>query len=164
MLKPYLRGRIWWLKYPVGNGKFRYESTGSTDLERAKLLLAKKLSGIEQLDVHVTRLRNEGLSTQIGCAAELFVCADLVSNGYEVFRAVGMHTSCDLVVMKNGMPKRVEVKTASYGKNDNMGSFVGAQQRGKSDILAVVDRQKGIRYYPPIEECFPGEVVTETAV
>jgi len=152
--KPYLRGRIWWIKYPIGGGKFRYESSKSSDYEEAKLFLARKLTDIEEVGAHVAKLRRDGLTTQIGCAAELLVCADLVSSDCEVFRAVGMHSSCDVVALKNGILKRVEVKTGIIKRNNKFQVHFAKNQRTKSDIVAVVDRAKGIRYFPPLEEAF----------
>jgi predicted AAA+ superfamily ATPase len=47
-----------------------------------------------------------------GAFCELVIAADLLRRGYEVFRSVSAHSSCDLVCIKNRESLRVEVKTA----------------------------------------------------
>ena len=54
---------------------------------------------------------------QIGALGELAVCADLLSRGYEVFRAVSPSCSVDVIAQKNGKISRVEVKTGYINKN-----------------------------------------------
>src|SRR3954469_20603055 len=46
--RPYLRGRIWWIKYYVpGESKPRYESSNSTEKKEAQRLLNQRRSEID---------------------------------------------------------------------------------------------------------------------
>jgi len=49
-----------------------------------------------------------------GAASELVACAYLMRAGYEVFRAVSPSTSCDLIACRDGVTKRVEVRSGRY--------------------------------------------------
>lgn len=53
-----------------------------------------------------------GLATgTVGAIAELRVCAELMAKGYDVFRSVSQHCSCDIAILKNRSLLRVEVRT-----------------------------------------------------
>jgi len=84
-----------------------------------------------------------------GAISELIVCADLLKKGYEVFRAVSQSCSCDLLISKNGVIKRLEVRTAS-GKEENPSFPIHPRDRGKQDHFAAVLNEKPI-YIPPLE-------------
>jgi len=83
---------------------------------------------------------------------ELLVCADLLSRGHEVFRAVNQQCPYDLVVEINRVLYRVEVKA---GRIRNYALRYTDLKRGKRpediDILAVVLSPTDIRYKPPLE-------------
>lgn len=70
-----------------------------------------------------------------GTVSELRVCVDLLSKGYEVFRAVSPSCSCDLAILRDGRLLRVEVKTCRL-------RIDGSQANGpiphRADILARV--------------------------
>lgn len=69
-----------------------------------------------------------------GAAGELIVCVDLLSKGWEVFRAVSPQCSCDLVAHRAGELVRVEVRT---GYRNARGRVV-ASRKCDADVLAVV--------------------------
>lgn len=72
-----------------------------------------------------------------GAISELLVCADLYRHGYEVFRALCMCCSCDLVVLKYGKLLRVEVKTGGLNENGKR-STLPLPDSSKYDLLCVV--------------------------
>ena len=84
----------------------------------------------------------------VGLLNELRVAIDLLSKGYEVFRAMSQQSSCDLAVLKNGSLLRIEVTTTvrqagggvAYPKKDN----------NRFDLLALVSREGDILYRPPL--------------
>lgn len=58
-------------------------------------------------------------SVTTGAISELRVAIDLLSKGYDVFRAVSPHCPCDLAILKNKQLLRIEVRTthiSSTGK------------------------------------------------
>lgn len=153
----YLRGTRWWIKYYV-RGKSVRESTGSVDRQVAEAMLSercvqtltlkKKLGSTEVpafLDSNHRGIERILLKSAVGTSSELLVCSDLLMHGYEVFRAVSQHASCDLVAMKDGVCHRVQVKT---GTVDKRGCILISmlKERGRYDLLAAVVKYKGIFY------------------
>jgi Holliday junction resolvase len=43
--------------------------------------------------------------------SELFVCFDLLKNGYSVFRSVSPSCFCDVIAIKDGIVKKFEIRT-----------------------------------------------------
>lgn len=83
----------------------------------------------------------------VGALHEILVCADLLKQGYDVFRSVSSSSSCDIIAMKNKVIHRVEVTTGRY---DNYGVVIHAKKDfNKFDILAVVTRTDRIIRYTP---------------
>ena len=80
-----------------------------------------------------------------GASAELRVCADLLLRGYEVFRSISPHCSCDLMIQKDGNIYRVEVKTASL-LDDGRYAYPTCDKE-KSDIRAFVYMETGAILY-----------------
>ena len=80
-----------------------------------------------------------------GAIGELRVCADLLSKGYEVFRAVSPACSCDLVIAKNGNLLTVEVRT---GFRTKIGYYYGQPVRAKQ-VAVVLPNE--IVYLPALE-------------
>ena len=83
-----------------------------------------------------------------GAASELIVAADLLRRGYEVFRALSPHASCDLAILHDGKLLRVEVRTGRKAANRQRAFFVKSKKY-RSDIWAVVLDHE-ILYEPPI--------------
>lgn len=71
----------------------------------------------------------------VGLISEHRVVIDLLSKGYEVFRAVSHACSCDLAILKNGHLLRVEVRTGRY---TSTGKIWHNQKGFKADVLATV--------------------------
>lgn len=86
-----------------------------------------------------------------GAISELVVCADLMSRGFEVFRALSPHTSCDLAVLLGGRLVRVEVRTGTRGLDGTLHYPTKGSDKGRQDLWAIVDkRTHQIEYSPPI--------------
>jgi len=61
------------------------------------------------------------LSTgKVGAIGELRTSADLLSRGYEVFRAVSPACSCDLIALKGDNKLRIEVRTGWKANNGKL--------------------------------------------
>ncbi len=80
----------------------------------------------------------------IGAISELLVCADLLKKGFEVFRSVSSHCSCDLAIVLDKQLYRVEVTTGCYGNNGNLINVTKDPE--KFDILVVVTKDGKINY------------------
>ncbi len=99
-----------------------------------------------------------GITTgTMGAIGELRVAAELLSKGYEVFRAVSPACSCDLAVLKNGQLLRIEVRTAPARPTNSrvlaVTGIVNNVDKTKSDIAAIISRDGGkIEYHPPLPE------------
>lgn len=92
----------------------------------------------------------------VGAISELVVGADLLRQGYEVFRALSPACSCDLLALKGGVMIRLEVRTGS--RNPLTGKLYyarPAKDAGRSDHYAVVVGDV-IVYAPALE----GPVIT----
>jgi hypothetical protein len=83
-----------------------------------------------------------------GVVAELVVAKDLLERGFEVFRAVSPQSPFDLVLYVHGEFYRVEVKCGSVSESGKpvCASF---RNRGKFDVLAVVDENETVHYFTP---------------
>jgi hypothetical protein len=94
------------------------------------------------------RIVYQNISTgTIGAIHELVVCTDLMTKGFDVFRAVSQSCFIDLVAIKNGNILKIEVTTGTF-------THAGALSYPKKnfdlfDHLAVVS-PSGILYIPEI--------------
>lgn len=86
-----------------------------------------------------------------GAIAELVVATDLMRCGYEVFRAISPHATCDLIAQRGGRMLRVEVRTAHIGGD---GLMVGGvhDKAGVADVFALVSRAGVVAYTPAVIE------------
>lgn len=83
------------------------------------------------------RKRKFGLSNgKVGAISELMVSVDLMKKGFEVYRAVSIHSSSDLVAIKNGKKITLEVRTASY-KSQNRPTIVFDEYKDKVEPAFV---------------------------
>lgn len=73
----------------------------------------------------------------VGTRAELLVCCDLLVKGYEVFRNVSPHGTCDLVALKSDNIFRIEVKSGNVRSSGRI-SHAPAYYKGHFEVLAVV--------------------------
>lgn len=95
--------------------------------------------------------RQLGLSTgQLGAVGELVASVDLIRRGYEVFRAVSPACSCDLIILKNGMLRRVEVRTAYRNVNGTITYPRQTKDEGRSDVFALIV-DGGVIYEPTLD-------------
>lgn len=84
-----------------------------------------------------------------GAAVELIVAADLLFQGFEVFRAVAPHCSCDLVAHKDGILLRIEVKRSTQRKDGTL--IRPSCNPDKFDVLALVGSARNdVTYDPPL--------------
>lgn len=81
-----------------------------------------------------------------GCVAEMIVCLDLISQGWEIFKPVSPTASCDMIGLRDGQTARIEVKKSSLRGN---GTFRCDLRRnhGKYDIIAFVCAKTRKIYY-----------------
>lgn len=76
----------------------------------------------------------------VGAISELRVSVDLLRQGVHIFRALSPNCPCDLVILRNGIALRVEVRTG-YRTKDKMGKIQFPNHRkdkGKYDVIAIV--------------------------
>lgn len=78
----------------------------------------------------------------VGAICEVQVSADLMKRGYEVYRTMSHHASCDLVALRNDKLVRIEVRAAKKGQCGTHGVY---------DCLAAVDPDGTIYYRPDID-------------
>jgi hypothetical protein len=77
-------------------------------------------------------------SSKRGAFSELIAAADLLARGFEVFRSVSDHASCDLIALANGRSVRVEVRTGRMLPSGYVSYPMKPQDVDRSDIFAVV--------------------------
>lgn len=92
-----------------------------------------------------------------GALGELRTCADLLSKGWEVFRAVSPSCSCDLIMHKDGKLLKVEVRTGC--KNLKSGVYYPGKGKIRADILAIV-LSDGVVYAAVDAVSLPPELVS----
>lgn len=102
------------------------------------------------MSLRIYRERNPKLlipNNTVGAISEYRVTIDLLSKGYEVFRAMSPACSCDLLVSKNHKTLRVEVTTAKYSSSGKV--QYTPHDNENYDIIAAVLPEK--IYYLPYE-------------
>jgi PD-(D/E)XK endonuclease len=78
------------------------------------------------------------LRSQRGALSELRVSVKLIELGYEVYRAMSSHSSCDMVAIKNGKTLRIEVKSGATNRKTGTRSFSVIQAPSQHDVVAAV--------------------------
>ena len=73
-----------------------------------------------------------------GCHSELFAALDLLKQGFEVFRAINSHCSCDLAILKAGRLLRIEVRTGYVNSYGTIYYPKAARDEGRQDHFAIV--------------------------
>ena len=86
-------------------------------------------------------------ATIIGSIAEYRVIIDLLSKGYNVFRATSPDCSCDLAILKDNILLRIEVTTGKYTPTGKI--FYPAHNPDNYDIIASVLHDQ-IYYFPDL--------------
>lgn len=94
----------------------------------------------------------------IGAIAELLVCADLLKQGFDVFRSVSINAACDLIALnQSGQFCRIEVKSAVV-RNGGTRFKRHRFDRTKHDVLALVFlRRQQIEYSISLKEWFDSD-------
>ena len=77
-------------------------------------------------------------SSTVGAIAELVVGIDLMSKGYDVFRAISPACSCDIVALSGNTSRRIEVRTGHRLANGKLLFSKTAKDQGRQDLFAVV--------------------------
>jgi len=80
----------------------------------------------------------------VGAIKELLAAADLLEQGFEVFRSMSPNASCDLIIHRNGRLWKIEVRTGRDGKREK----VITNNKHRANVLAVVTPTR-IMYDPP---------------
>lgn len=95
--------------------------------------------------------QNGKISTaSIGAGAELAVGSDLINKGYYVFRNLSPNGPCDLIIMKDGVLKKIEVKTGRIHTNGQLTfGYSKLRDGGNFDILAVWTDHNIFYFHPP---------------
>lgn len=94
----------------------------------------------------------------IGALAELVVCADLLQQGFDVYRSVSINAACDVIAANElGQLCRIEVKSAIHRRGSTR--FKRHRfDRTKHDILALVFlREQYIEYSVSLHSWFENE-------
>jgi hypothetical protein len=86
----------------------------------------------------------------VGARSELIAAVDLMSQGYEVFRALDPCASCDLITIKGNEIKRIQVRTVSSHTNKDgiehvflpVNPPVNPKDKGRQDRYAYVHGSK----------------------
>lgn len=85
-------------------------------------------------------------SAQSGAYSELLAAAELLRQGYYVFRNMGPTGPCDLIALKNGICLRVEVKTqVPYAKG--LPTSRNYELGEDYDLLALVDYNGTVTFH-----------------
>lgn len=101
--------------------------------------------------------KKRGIATgTVGAIGELLVSSDLMTKGYEVYRALSQSSSCDILAIKDNKILKVEVRTGTITLNGKM-SYPLSNIKG--DQIAVIVHQHNdnsnnndykIHYFPEI--------------
>lgn len=89
--------------------------------------------------------------SHLGAAAELAVAAELLRDGFDVFRSVSPAAVCDLLVLRDGKLWRVEVTS---GNRNPSGALTHPTKTDGFDALAVYVHAEQKTFWLPIK---PGE-------
>ncbi len=89
-----------------------------------------------------------------GAISELLVSWDLMSKGYNVFRALSPACSCDLLIFKRNKIYKVEVTSGWMNKSGRLYTNKKKIESNKNDVVATVYLNSKIVYIPTLEELF----------
>lgn len=140
---------------PVGKGKQlcavcreqrRQASKRAAD-ERARLARPPQPSRMKRVISRPVPEVWDVPSGTAGAMCELLVACDLLKRGYHVFRAVSPSCPCDLLVMREGLSARVEVRKVTRRIDGGFPTGVGnTKERSRFDVLARVESNGTIHY------------------
>jgi hypothetical protein len=87
-----------------------------------------------------------------GAVSELVVAADLMEQGFAVFRSLSPACPCDLAVLvKGGRLCRVEVRTGRFRSDGVPTCSFRVEDLGRFDVLAI-RMPNEVMYLPPIQD------------
>lgn len=89
-------------------------------------------------------------SNTTGAISELRVAIDLLSKGYDVYRALSPTAPCDLAVLKDMQLLKLEVRTAPKTKAGVIYKVRSKQEEGQTDIVWAWVCPDEIIYEPPL--------------
>lgn len=79
-------------------------------------------------------------SATVGAISEMMVGAYFMKKGYATFRALSPACLCDLIVFKDGVFKRIEVRTGYKALNGKISFPNPPRDAGRQDLFAVYVR------------------------
>lgn len=94
-----------------------------------------------------------GITTgTIGAISELMACADLMKNGYEVFRAMSPSSNSDVIGIKDGIVHLYEVRTGNYSETSKgiLLTWSNVRSEGK-EMLVITFRDNKVHHIPGSE-------------
>lgn len=83
----------------------------------------------------------------IGALAELIVCADLLKAGWSVFRNVSPHGFCDLVAVKDGTTRFIEVRTGGRLRSGELTYPKNLRGNGVTDFAVYLPEGNAVFYF-----------------
>ena len=81
----------------------------------------------------------------VGAISEMLVCADLMSKGYAVFRALSPACFCDAIATKGDKILKVEIRTAYMNQFTGKLSYpikLHGDEKNKADCYGLYERSK----------------------
>jgi hypothetical protein len=93
----------------------------------------------------------------VGAYSELIVCSDLLKRGYEVYRSISQHCSGDLMIEKDGIIKKVEVRTCKHNKGGSL-AYVKSNIRAEIVALNFSDTPDGIPMVMYLKDDVPSDM------
>lgn len=86
-------------------------------------------------------------SGTVGAILEMMVASYLMETGYSVFRALSPACMCDLIIFKDGVSRRIEVRTAYKAENGRISFPLNPRDKDRQDIFAAYVRAEGKAYF-----------------
>ncbi len=84
----------------------------------------------------------------IGAISELIVAADLMKNGFEVYRALSPSSDCDLIAIKGEEIRKYEVRSGRYYRLSNGKiKITKSEQQKKGKLMAILTHSDGLIHY-----------------
>ena len=91
---------------------------------------------------------NKISKSTVGAIAELIASADLMSKGFQVYRALSPSSDCDILAEKEHKVYKFEIRTGRYNWK---GSLTFPPKSIKApNLIIITHNDKKIHYVPPI--------------
>ena len=111
-------------------------------LQGRKRIFCSKKCKQQEISERYAALNQRSLSLScgtVGALSELLAAAELMRQGYEVFRALSPSCSCDLAVLLEKRLLRVAVRTGHRNIQGRLDAAVNESEVHRHDVLAIVD-------------------------